>query len=120
MIINVASFGGRSHMLDLARELEKLGNTVRFYSYVPTKRAIQFGLKKECSYSLYYLAIPFLVLFKIFGFKKNLLYIYRVIYDYITAWIMKPCDVFIGQVPMHLYSLKQAKKKFGTITICKS
>lgn len=120
MIINVASFGGRSHMLDLARELEKQGNTVRFYSYVPTKRAIQFGLKKECSYTLYYWALPFLILFKIFGFRKNLLYIYRVIYDYITAWIMKPCDVFIGQVPMHLYSLKKAKQKYGAITICES
>lgn len=120
MIINVASFGGRSHLLDLARELEKQGNTVRFYSYVPTKRAMQFGLKKECSYTLFYWALPFLILFKIFGFKKNLLYSYRVIYDYITAWIMKPCDVFIGQVPMHLYSLKWAKKKFGAITICES
>lgn len=120
MIINIASFGGRSHMLDLARELEKQGNIVRFYSYVPTKRAMQFGLKKECSYTLYYWALPFLVLFKIFGFRKNLLFIYRVIYDYITAWIMKPCDVFIGQVPMHLYSLKRAKKKFGAVTICES
>lgn len=120
MVINVASFGGRSHMLDLARELEKQGNVVRFYSYMPTKRAIQFGLKKECSYTLYYWALPFLVLFKVFGFRKNLLFFYRVIYDYITAWIMKPCDVFIGQVPMHLYSLKKAKKKFGAITICES
>lgn len=120
MIINIASFGGRSHMLDLARELERQGNIVRFYSYVPTKRAMQFGLKKECSYSLYYYAIPFLTLFKILGFKKNLLFAYRVIYDYITAWMMKPCDVFIGQVPMHLYSLRWAKRKFGAVTICES
>ena len=120
MIINIASFGGRSHLLDLARELEKQGNIVRFYSYVPTKRALKFGLKKECSYTLYYWAFPFLVLFKLFGFRKNLLFVYRVIYDYITAWIMKPCDVFIGQVPMHLYSLKRAKKRYGAITICES
>ena len=53
MIINIASFGGRTHMLDTARELEKFGHIVRFYSYVPTKRAMKFGLKKECSYSLY-------------------------------------------------------------------
>lgn len=120
MVINVASFGGRSHLLDLARELEKQGNIVRFYSYVPTKRAMQFGLKKECSHTLFYWALPFLILFKLFGFRKNLLYFYRVIYDYLTAWIMKPCDVFIGQVPMHLHSLKKAKKKFGAITICES
>ena len=120
MIINVASFGGRSHMLDLARELERQGNIVRFYSYVPTKRAMQFGLRKECSFTLYYWAFPFLVLFKMFGFRKNLLFFYRVIYDYITAWLMKPCDVFIGQVPMHLYSLKAAKRKYGAVTIIES
>lgn len=120
MVINIASFGGRSHMLDLARELEKQGNIVRFYSYVPTKRAMKFGLKKECSYTLFYLAIPFLVLFKIFGFKKHLLHLYRVTFDYVTAFIMKPCDVFIGQVPMHLFSLKKAKKRYGAITICES
>lgn len=120
MVINVASFGGRSHMLDLARELEKHGHTVRFYSYVPTARAIKFGLKKECSYSLFYIAIPFLVLFKLFGFTKYLLYLYRLFFDYVTAWIMKPCDVFIGQVPMHLYSMKVAKNKYGAITICES
>lgn len=120
MIINIASFGGRTHMLDLARELEKQGNIVRFYSYVPTKRAVTFGLKKNNSYSLFYLSIPFLILFKIFGFKKKLLYIYRIIYDYITAWIMKPCDVFIGQVPMHLYTYRRAKNKYNAITICES
>lgn len=120
MIINIASFGGRSHMLDLARELEKQGNIVRYYSYVPTKRAMKFGLKKECSYTLFYLATPFLVLFKLFGFKKHLLHIYRVTFDYVTAFIMKPCDVFIGQVPMHLFSLKMAKKRYGAITICES
>lgn len=120
MIINIASFGGRSHMLDLARELEKQGNIVRFYSYVPTKRAMKFGLKKECSYTLFYLAIPFLVLFKLFGFKKHLLHLYRVAFDYVTAFIMKPCDVFIGQVPMHLFSLRMAKKRYDAITICES
>jgi UDP:flavonoid glycosyltransferase YjiC (YdhE family) len=40
MKINIASFGGRSHLLDTARELEKFGHEVRFYSYVPSKRAI--------------------------------------------------------------------------------
>ena len=37
----------RFHLLDLARELASLGHEVRFYSYVPTKRAMKFGLKKE-------------------------------------------------------------------------
>lgn len=32
MVINVASFGGRSHMLDLARELE---NKVMLLGFIP-------------------------------------------------------------------------------------
>lgn len=117
MVINVASFGGRTHMLDTARELEKFGHTVRFYSYVPTKRAIRFGLKKECNYSLFYWALPFLMLFRIFGQKGWTQFIYRYVFDYFTAWYMKPCDVFIGQSPMHRYSLKYAKKKYNAIVI---
>lgn len=117
MKINIASFGGRTHMLDTARELEKFGHTVRFYSYVPTKRAIKFGLKKECSYSLFYWAIPFLCLFKLFGHKRWITIAYQCFFDYFTAYYMKPCDVFIGQNPMHHYSLKYAKKKYGAIII---
>lgn len=45
MRINIGSFGGRAHMLDLARELEKMGHNVKFYSYVPTSFAMKFGLK---------------------------------------------------------------------------
>lgn len=120
MKINIASFGGRAHLLDLARELEKLGHDVKFYSYVPTKRAISFGLTERSSCSLYYYAIPFLILFKIFGFRRNLLYFYRIIYDWIVAFKMSSCDVFIGQVPMHYHSMKMAKKRFNAITICES
>ena len=66
MVINIASFGGRTHLLDTARELAKQGNIVRFYSYVPTKRAVKYGLPAECNYSLFLWALPFLVLYKIF------------------------------------------------------
>lgn len=117
MIINIASFGGRTHMLDTARELAKHGHIVRFYSYVPTKRAIKFGLKKECSYSIYWFAIPFLILFKIFGHGKWREDLYNYCCDLFLAYYMKPCDVFIGQSPMHIKSIKRAKKKFKAITI---
>ena len=39
MVINIASNWGRAHLLDIARELEKHGHTVRFYSVVPDKMA---------------------------------------------------------------------------------
>ncbi|MFC0346063.1 glycosyltransferase family 4 protein [Epilithonimonas hispanica] len=117
MIINVASFGGRTHMLDLARELEKCGHTVRFYSYVRTRRSMEFGLKKECSYSLFGFAIPFLILFKFFGHGRWREDLYNFCCDWMLSWYMKPCDIFIGQSPMHIKSIKAAKKRFGAITI---
>jgi len=39
---------GRFHLLDLARELDKLGVEVVFRSCVPTTRAAQFGLPERC------------------------------------------------------------------------
>lgn len=117
MVINIASFGGRTHMLDTARELEKFGHTVRFYSWVPTKRAMQFGLKRECSFTLFYYALPFLVLFKIFGFKSWIMRSYVRWCDWFMCLYMKPCDVFIGQSPMHIRSIQHAKNKFGAVTI---
>src|SRR4051794_11621955 len=47
---------GRFHVLDLARELDALGVEVRFYSYVPRKRAETFGLPGRCHVAL----LPFL------------------------------------------------------------
>lgn len=117
MVINIASFGGRTHLLDTARELERLGHTVRFYSYVPTKRAMAFGLKKECSYSILWFASPFLILFKLFGFGKWREDLYNYCCDLFLSFYMKPCDVFIGQSPMHIKSIRRAKRKFKAITI---
>lgn len=117
MVINVASFGGRSHLLDTARELAKQGHIVRFYSYVPTKRAVEFGLPAECNYSLFLWALPFLALYKIFGYHNWNQYLYWRVFDVFTAYYMKPCDVFIGQSPMHNFSIRYAKKMFNALTI---
>lgn len=117
MVINIASNGGRTHMLDLARELDKHGHTIRFYSYVPTKRAIKYGLKKECSYSIFYWVLPFLFIFKLFGFGKWRTNIYNRFCDIFIALYMKPCDIFIGQSPMHNYSIRYVKNKYKAITI---
>ena len=39
---------GRFHVLDLARELSHLGHDVAFYSILPKRRLIQFGLPMDC------------------------------------------------------------------------
>lgn len=115
--INVASFGGRSHLLDIARELANQGYDVKFYSYTPTFYAKRFGLKKENNSFFWILTIPFIIISKITGLTAYLLYQYRTIYDYILAIFMRQCNVFIGQAPMHIKSCQKAKQKGALIII---
>ena len=68
--VNILS-PGRFHVCDLARELDKNGFDVKFYSFVPAKRALKFGLPRHCSASLFYLMIPFLAIEKVLLKKQN-------------------------------------------------
>lgn len=115
MRINVASFGGRSHLLDIARELANQGHNVKFYSYTPTVYAKRFGLKAKNNSLFWVLTLPFIVLLKMNFFTAKMLYQYRCIYDYILAIYMRKCDVFIGQVPMHIKSCQHAKRQSALI-----
>ncbi|MBC2839278.1 glycosyltransferase family 4 protein [Robiginitalea sp. SC105] len=117
MKINIASFGGRSHLLDLARELSELGHEVRFYSFVPDKRAKHFGLHPKNNYSYFLVALPFIALMRLTKQAIWSEFLFQITFDYYTAWFSRPCDVFIGQSPMHLYSLKYLKRKYGAVTV---
>ena len=57
MKIAIASMG-RFHVLDLTHELDALGEDVRFYSYVPQRRARRFGLPAHCHRGLLPLVAP--------------------------------------------------------------
>jgi hypothetical protein len=116
MRINIAS-SGRFHVCDLAKELKKNGHDVRFYSYVPTKRLIKFGLQKECSYSLFFLMLPILALIKLSKQAEWATKLEWFVLDHLVAWYMKPCDVFIAMSSIYLYSFKYAKDKYNCITI---
>lgn len=114
--INIAA-SHRFHLLDLARELELLGHDVRFYSYVPTKRAMKFGLKRESSYSLFIPMLPFLVLFKLSGGANWTQRIMHLAMDLFLSVFMKPCDVYIALGTVYQNSLLSAKSKYGATTI---
>jgi glycosyltransferase involved in cell wall biosynthesis len=116
MRINIAA-SHRFHLLDLARELDKLGHEVRFYSYVPTKRATKFGLKKECSFSLFYLMIPLLVLVKIFHRASWTVRLINAVLDLYLSIFMKPCDLYIALGTVYKNSFISAKNRFGATTI---
>ena len=88
---------GRFHVCDLARELDKNGYDVKFYSYVPTKRAEKFGLPHRCNYSLLIPMAPFLVLTRVVlkqsRWAKHLSSIFQ---DWISSIVMRKCDVCIA------------------------
>jgi len=116
MKINIAA-SHRFHLLDLARELSSQGHEVRFYSYVPTKRAIKFGLKKECSYSLFIPMLPFLALIKLTKSSSWSVKLKNIAIDYYLSWFMQPCDVYIALGTVYKKSFSVAKRKFNATTI---
>lgn len=107
----------RFHLLDLARELETQGHEVCFYSYVPNKRAVKFGLSAKASCSLYGLMLPFLAFVKLSKGASWSVKLINIVLDYYVAWFMKPCDVYIALGTVYQNSLLAAKKKYGATTI---
>lgn len=107
----------RFHLLDLARELEKQGHEVRFYSYVPNKRAIKFGLSAKASCSLYSLMIPFLALMKLSKGASWSIKLIQIFLDTYLSFFMKPCDVYIALGTVYQKSLLIAKQKYGAKVI---
>lgn len=115
MKINILS-PGRFHVLDLARELNKQGFDVKFYSFVPTNRAEKFGLPKECSASLFYYLLPFLGLCKIFRGHQWATQLRIWVQDRLTAFLMRDCDVLIAMSGDFVIAPKFAKTK-GSVVI---
>ena len=106
---------GRFHVLDLARELAALGHDVRFYSYVPRRRAERFGLPRKCHRSLLPYVLPLVMLQR---FAPRWLrdpvdaMILRIV-DHVAAWMLEPCDVFIGMSGLCVKSAQRARERFG-------
>lgn len=116
MKINILT-PGRFHVLDLARELEKNGYDVKFYSYVPSNRARAYGLPAKCSCSLFYILLPFLGLCRIFRCYSWPVYLRKVIQDWLTSIIMRKADVTISMSGEFVVSNRKAKKRGSLIII---
>jgi glycosyltransferase involved in cell wall biosynthesis len=116
MKINILS-SGRFYVCDLARELHQCGWDVKFYSFVPARRAAKFGLPKSCSKSLIGILFPFVALTRLYFPKaKWCKILLRFVQDHITAIYMRKCDVLIAMSGNFVYALKKAKK-YGSIVI---
>lgn len=114
--INILS-PGRFHVCDLARELDKNGFDVKFYSFVPAKRTEKFGLPRRCSASLLWAMAPFLFLERKIFKNKGWAHRLRIlVQDYLTGIVMRNCDICIAMSGDFLYAPMRAKKN-GSILI---
>lgn len=114
MRIAIASLG-RFHVLDLARELDALGEQVRFHSYVPRKRAERFGLPPRCHRGIFPAVAPLLA----WQHKAQKLWpagqerAMALALDAAVAAQLEPCDVFICMSGMYLGAARHAKRRYG-------
>ena len=102
-------------MLDLARELAALGNDVRFYSYVPRKRALHFGLPAACHRALLPAVFPFVALVQRgpARWRRRADRLMRTAIDCVVAQRLEPCDVVIGMSGLIRATASKARRKFG-------
>ncbi len=106
---------GRFFVLDLARELAALGHDVRFYSFVPRKRAERFGLPPQCHRGLLPWVLPLLAAQRVgpaaWRGRMDALLLSAV--DALAAHFLEPCDVFIGMSGLCVRSAQAARRKYG-------
>ncbi|MBR7029713.1 MAG: glycosyltransferase family 4 protein [Prevotella sp.] len=115
--INILS-PGRFHVCDLARELDHCGFDVKYYSFVLPKRTEKYGLSKRCCCSLFYWLFPFLYLERCLFKKKIWANILRKnVQDFVTALLMRRCDVLIAMSGGFLRSINKAKSQGSLIIV---
>jgi starch synthase len=112
--IAIAS-SGRFHVLDLARELDALGHEVRFYSYVPKRRAKVFGLPKRCHVGLLPYVFPLVWWERVFpnSCPSVVERLMCLTLDRLVKWKMRPCDVFICMSGIYVVAARYAKARYG-------
>ena len=110
---------GRFHLLDLARELDALGVEVRFYSYVPRKRAETFGLPGRCHVALLPFLFPLVTLERLL--PRLLPHITERLMcwglDMLTLLRVRRCEIFICMSGMYVRAPRYAKWRYGARVI---
>jgi starch synthase len=106
---------GRSHLLDVARELDALGTDVRFYSYVSGKRAETFGLPGRCHVPLLPFLFPLVALERLFPrlLPRTVERLMCWGLDMLAILRMRRCDAFICMSGVYLHAPRFAKWRYG-------
>lgn len=106
---------GRFHVLDLARELLRLGFDVRFHSCLPAGRAESFGLPRIAQVSLLPFAAPLLGWERIAPRlapqrRESMLH---AALDVGLRRRIQPCDILIAMSGIFRDALAEARRRFG-------
>ncbi len=114
MRIAIAS-SGRFHVLDLARELTRIGHEVLFYSLLTGRRADAFGFPPKRARWLLPAVWPWLALrrFARGGLRDWATDRLALALDRAAAGRVEPCEVFIGMSGLYLEAGKRARRQFG-------
>lgn len=124
MIMRIAVISlGRSHLINLARELDKIDEVETFfYTMMPKSRCRKFGYFGKVVSCLFPIGILSVLIEKIpflNPYRRSYLRIrLRLFFDKWVSWQLKKCDVLIGLNGTAVRCSERAKKKFGAITIC--
>ena len=107
---------GRFHVLDLARELDKRGHEVKFYSLVPPWRTRNYGLPKQCNRWLGPYVAPLYASSR--GLRNtrwasHAQAMMRKASDAVAGYRLEPCDVVVGMSGTTLAVLEAARRRFG-------
>ena len=106
---------GRFHVLDLARELADLGHEVTFYTLVPRRRAVRFGLPARAHRGLLPWLFPLLALQRLGGawLRQRIDPWMTDLADRLIARRLEPCDIFIGMSGLCVRCARAARERFG-------
>jgi len=107
---------GRFHLCELAKQFDRFGHDVAFYSIVPPWRTKKFGLPDHCNRWLLPQVLHWLAVNRLLGctrFKHWIGEKQMEAFDRSMSWAMEPCDVFIGFSGICNRSGPTAKRKYG-------
>ena len=114
---------GRSHLINLARCLDKYDDLeVTFYTMMPKSRCKQFGYHGRVVSCLFPTGIASIIIEKIpflNPYQRSELRIkLRIFFDKWMAFRLRKCDYLIGLNGTSVELSKKAKQKYGALTIC--
>ncbi len=114
----------RTHLLNLAIALENKEDVdVVFYTLSPKFRLRKFGYQGKvvsCFFPVGVLSYAIRFLTRKMSFEKRLRigHKFRKWFDNTIAFLIRPCDVIVGENGDAYYTSKKAKDKFNPVVIC--